>query len=587
MHRFSIATLAVALLVPAGLAKANTYDVYACWAGAGTFHNPNVSTAAWLKDHSHEGGRFAVNDSCGTNTTSGSMNIMSVSGAPAANGQYGELSFSAPAGTTIAGASLWRRAWTYGSGSGASSQRNSLTTLTGGVSFLNEADGSSDVAPGTLGSGDTTNHGIVGSNLLTLSPTGSPSSLAYRVGCSFNAGCPTTSASGLFPSHSASGVEIFGARIAVEDTMTPSIVVTDSGLLSSEQASGVRPVLVQAATDESGIKRLAVYADYDSDPIGVVDYEPDVNRCNWTFPSPCQNVSDVEIPVDTRRLTDGDHSIVVKAFDAADNARASTTHYITVKNQVSQDPPPVQTPPSTPSEPSNPSSPDGGGLPNGIAGDGNPSGTSPAADPTLSVAFARNGSPRLKAKFGGLVTVVGHLRDGTGATIANAQVDFSSVSARAGARAQDLGAVRTDGNGAFSLKVATKLGSRQLRFAYRPQLGGAVAASAQLQLEVPAPLRLKVGPKHIRNKRAVTFSGRLLAGPIPRRGKVVNLQVVVDGHWHTFATVRTTSSGTFKYRYRFMRTYGRVTYRFRARSRYEAAYPFVAGTSSAVRVRVN
>ena len=63
MHRFSIATLAVALLVPAGLAKANTYDVYACWAGAGTFHNPNVSTAAWLKDHSHEGGRFAVNDS--------------------------------------------------------------------------------------------------------------------------------------------------------------------------------------------------------------------------------------------------------------------------------------------------------------------------------------------------------------------------------------------------------------------------------------------------------------------------------------------------------------------------------------------
>jgi hypothetical protein len=108
-----------------------------------------------------------------------------------------------------------------------------------------------------------------------------------------------------------------------------------------------------------------------------------------------------------------------------------------------------------------------------------------------------------------------------------------------------------------------------------------------VQLEVPAPLKLKIGPKHTRNKHAVTFSGRLLAGPIPRKGKVVNLQVVVDGHWHTFATVRTSSSGRFKYRYRFMRTYGRVTYRFRARSRYEAAYPFVAGTSKAVRVRVN
>jgi hypothetical protein len=258
------------------------------------------------------------------------------------------------------------------------------------------------------------------------------------------------------------------------------------------------------------------------------------------------------------------------------------THYVTVKNQASEEPPPAQTPPSIPS---NPGSSDGSGLPNGIAGDG----STPAAgaNPTLSVAFGRNGSPRLKAKFGGFVSVVGHLRDGSGATIANAQIDFNSVSARAGARAQDLGAVRTDSNGAFTLKVATKLGSRQLRFAYRPQLGGPVAASAQVQLEVPAPLKLKIGPKHTRNKHAVTFSGRLLAGPIPRKGKVVNLQVVVDGHWHTFATVRTSSSGRFKYRYRFMRTYGRVTYRFRARSRYEAAYPFVAGTSKAVRVRVN
>ena len=83
------------------------------------------------------------------------------------------------------------------------------------------------------------------------------------------------------------------------------------------------------------------------------------------------------------------------------------------------------------------------------------------------------------------------------------------------------------------------------------------------------------------------FRGRLAGGPIPRRGKVLNLQVVVDGHWHTFATVRTSKSGAFKYRYRFMRTYGTVTYRFRARSLYEAAYPFVAGTSKTVRIHVN
>jgi hypothetical protein len=97
----------------------------------------------------------------------------------------------------------------------------------------------------------------------------------------------------------------------------------------------------------------------------------------------------------------------------------------------------------------------------------------------------------------------------------------------------------------------------------------------------------KVGPKHVRNKHAVVFSGRLTAGPMPRKGKLVNLQVVVDGRWHTFATVRSSKTGKFKYRYRFMRTFRRVRYRFRALSRYEAAYPFVAGHSRTVRVRVN
>jgi hypothetical protein len=98
---------------------------------------------------------------------------------------------------------------------------------------------------------------------------------------------------------------------------------------------------------------------------------------------------------------------------------------------------------------------------------------------------------------------------------------------------------------------------------------------------------MKVGPKHVRNRHTITFSGKLSAGPIPRKGKLVNLQVVVDGKWHTFATVRSSKAGKFKYRYRFKRTYGRATYRFRALSRYEAAYPFVAGHSKSVRVRVN
>jgi hypothetical protein len=344
----------------------------------------------------------------------------------------------------------------------------------------------------------------------------------------------------------------------------------------------VRPVLISEAADTSGIKKVAVFADGNTTPIGVLDYEQDVNRCNWSTPAPCQNVSDTEIPVDTRQLTDGDHSFVVKAYDAADNEKASTTRYATIKNAAATTP--------VPTPPGGNGSPDGSGLPNGISVGQDPgasAGTAGAGGPKLTVTFDQNNKPGLKAKYGRMVAVRGHLMDGGGAAIANAQIDYSALITKAGARAQNLGSVRTDSSGTFNLSVATRLGSRQLRFAYRPQIGGAVAVTAQAQLDVMAPVTFKVGPKHVRNKHAVVFSGKLGAGPIPRKGKLVNLQVVVDGRWHTFATVRSTKSGKFKYRYRFTRTYGRVTYRFRALSRYEAAYPFIAGHSKTVRLRVN
>jgi hypothetical protein len=302
---------------------------------------------------------------------------------------------------------------------------------------------------------------------------------------------------------------------------------------------------------------------------------------------PCQNVSDVEIPIDTRQLADGEHAIVVKAFDAAANEKASTTRYVTVKNSST----PVPIPPG---DGSNSGGSNGGGsatgetgLPNGTGTGNNSAGGNAVGGTQLSIAFDQNNKAKLAAKYGRMIVVRGRLTDGGGAPITQAQISYTALSTRAGSRLQNLGFVRTDSAGAFVLSVATKLGSRQLRFAYSPQIGGPAAVTAQAQLDVVAPVTFRVGPKRVLNKHAVVFSGKLTAGPMPRKGKLVNLQVVVDGRWHTFATVRSSKSGKFKYRYKFMRTFGRVTYRFRALSRYEAAYPFVAGHSKTVRVWVN
>jgi hypothetical protein len=587
MQRTILSTLALAaLLLPAATAQANTYDVYSCWAGSGTFRNPNASSAAWVKDRSAAGGHFTAHADCGSNTYNGAMTVISLSGYAAAFGEYARLAFTAPPGSTVERIDLWRNAWSYGTGTGPSSQRNFAKVLAANgasVSGGGDADGTVDVAYGSRGTSDVTEHGITPSNLLALNPSSlATNSVEYRVGCGWAAGCPTGSSSGPAPNYFASGVDVFGTKVTVADTTSPTLVVADSGAFSGGDQAGVRQVVVTQAADESGIKKLAVYADGSPTPLGILDFEQDVNRCSWFMPAPCQNVADIEVPIDTRQLADGHHTFVVKAFDAAGNEKASTTHDATIKN--AGDPPAAPADSSSSPTASQPAGTDG--LPNGVSAQSAANSMS-AAGPKLTVVFDQNKKSAVKAKYGRMIVVRGRLDDGSGAAISSAQVDYSALASKAGARRQSLGSVRTDSNGEFFLTVATKLGSRQLRFAYRPQLGGAVAVTSEAKLEVVAPVSLKVGPKHVHNKHAVTFSGKLGAGPIPRKGKLVNLQVVVDGRWNTFATVRSSKSGKFKYRYRFKRTYGRAKYRFRALSRFEAAYPFVAGHSKTVSVRVN
>src|SRR5207247_909495 len=144
------------------------------------------------------------------------------------------------------------------------------------------------------------------------------------------------------------------AVVAVADVDSPSIALAGTGLFDGTAASGVRPVVVQNASDVSCIKTLVVFADEDPTPIGVLDFDQDLNWCNWALPAPCKNASDLEIPVDTRLLADGDHSFVVKAYDAADNEKVSTTHYATIKNAAPADPTPTPTPPADPTPPTDP-----------------------------------------------------------------------------------------------------------------------------------------------------------------------------------------------------------------------------------------
>src|SRR4029079_6241240 len=170
MKRVLLSTLAVALLTPTATATANTYDAYSCWAGAGTFRNPNASSAAWTMDQASSGGHFTAHQDCGTNGTSGAMTVISLSGYDASIYEGARIAFTAPTGSTIARVQLWRNAWSYGTGAGPSSRRNSVGVLADSlpVSGGQDADGTADAIDGAHGTRNTTQHGILAENLLSL-----------------------------------------------------------------------------------------------------------------------------------------------------------------------------------------------------------------------------------------------------------------------------------------------------------------------------------------------------------------------------------------------------------------------------------
>lgn len=85
--------------------------------------------------------------------------------------------------------------------------------------------------------------------------------------------------------------------------------------------------------------------------------------------------------------------------------------------------------------------------------------------------------------------------------------------------------------------------------------------------------------------RPLLFQGRV-GRPVPRHGKLVEVQAHFRGRWRTISTARARRDGRWRFRYIF-RTTGRPTgYRLRARVPVEAGYPFAPGVSRPVRVTV-
>ena len=190
--------------------------------------------------------------------------------------------------------------------------------------------------------------------------------------------------------------------------------------------------------------------------------------------------------------------------------------------------------------------------------------------------------PRGVIRLGHQRRIAGRLANRDGQGVPGAQVQ---VLARSGVAAEQLvGVVQTDASGAFSYTAAGSA-SRTLRFAYA---GSPLMLPAQgaVRLVVPAVSTLRVSRRRVLNGQRVTFTGRVRSVPTPPGGKLVQLQVRLSRRWQTFRTVRSDETGHWAVAYRFKRTRGVQSYRFRVELPPEAGYAFGVGTSKSVSVRV-
>jgi hypothetical protein len=200
---------------------------------------------------------------------------------------------------------------------------------------------------------------------------------------------------------------------------------------------------------------------------------------------------------------------------------------------------------------------------------------------TVTVSAALRGRKVRRVRYGGSSTVGGRVRNADGSPVAGGAVSILIGDRKPLA----LGEVTTDGKGRYSFRVRPGK-NRLIHAGYRAPGAAQLSCSRIVRLNVRAGLTLKARPKRVRAGHSVRFRGRLLGHPIPKVGKLIDLQAFDGGRWRTFDTVRANRKGRYHARYRFRHTFRSRTFRFRARARREARYPYALGTSKVVRVRV-
>jgi hypothetical protein len=190
----------------------------------------------------------------------------------------------------------------------------------------------------------------------------------------------------------------------------------------------------------------------------------------------------------------------------------------------------------------------------------------------------------VRVPFGKPVRLGGQLRTAEGNPIADSEVIVFSRLRIPGSPWKAVASIRTSRRGYFAYR-APKGVSRTIRFRF----GGTPTIRPSIRhvrMLVRARSSIRAARRTLVNGEYVHLRGRVKGGIIPAEGKLIEIQVLLRGHWRTFATTRSEPNGRWRHQYRFDGTRGTQTYRMRVRLPQESAFPFAAGRSRALSIRV-
>lgn len=343
---------------------------------------------------------------------------------------------------------------------------------------------------------------------------------------------------------SSNPLEIRGAEVTLHEAAAPAGTVEGGSLLDGQPQAGVRALRFSATDGESGVAEVAALLG--NTVVATHDVRPE---CKHADLAACPTARSGSLIIDTRTVEDGTYPLALRVIDAAGNRQTiPSAATVTVANGADRG-----------AQPSN--------------------GTSATRDARLTAAFVGRRGSRATLRYHQKATIRGRLTTASGAPIGQAKVEVVETPSGRPKQATTR-AVTTSADGRFRYTLRSRGMSRNVSLRYRAAPGDhAVAASRILSVRVAASGSLRVSLRGVR----VSYNGRILSRPIPRRGLRLYVEGrAAGGRWTRFAIRRTTSSGRFSGRYRLRVRRPGVRLQFRIRIPRQSGYPYATGVSRAV-----